>query len=947
MPINSRIRHIARQIGRLLIPVSRLWPALLAAVMLAPVAMLVAAQQVQQSPAAHTAGQLPIGNSESYALSDAFEVFEDVSARMSLEDVQRPAVQASFRPVKAGMTSTNFGLSRSAFWLRLTLHPAADAPASWLLEVAYPPLDQLELYVSAPSAVGGFSRQTGGDSQPYADRVVPHRNHVLPVTLQPGKPGTIYLRLGSSGTLAAPSRLWQAAALWRHDQLTYSALSLYFGLLIGLFAYNLLLFISLRDRAYLFYVIFVACIALSQAALTGLGTQFLWPQWPLWITVSISVGNAATGIFGISFAREFLSSRLTMPRLDRFLQVSVGCWLLTLAAALALPYVVSVWMITILAVIAVTTLVVAGIVSVRMAHPGAAYFLVAWAVLLLGVTVQALHNTGFLPSNPLTANSLMIGSGLEMVLLSFGLGNRISVAIAEKEQAQAKSVAEHAVVEALRESQEQYLAVLKERETILEASIVGIAFLTPDGRFHWANQAMLDIFGSHDAPITSMEPFYLSREEYLRVGGDVAACISRGEVYKTEIQVRQYGGNLIWISLSGKAVHQGDLSQGTVWVMMDITPRKTLEAELVRTSSEREAILNSALVGIVLSVARRHEWVNEKFAQMMGYPREELIGRSSVYIHPDLQTWESFGRVARATLIASGTFVDERQLKRRNGELLWVQMGGSCIRPNDPDSGVIWTFLDITQRKKSEQDTHEALEQQKELNELRSRFVAMTSHEFRTPLASILSAQELLKHYGERLPESEKSEILDSIAAGVQRMMRMLDRVLLIGKANAQMLEFVPRLVDVKHLCQDLLKEACGQQPKSNCRVSAAFAASLDECPEGLYDEKLLRHIFGNLLSNAIKYSPKGGDVLFEVTRADGQTVFVVSDQGIGIPADELAHLFESFHRASNVGAIQGTGLGLAIVKNAVTMHGGTIEVSSSPEQGTRFTVRLPDCVIA
>ena len=110
----------------------------------------------------------------------------------------------------------------------------------------------------------------------------------------------------------------------------------------------------------------------------------------------------------------------------------------------------------------------------------------------------------------------------------------------------------------------------------------------------------------------------------------------------------------------------------------------------------------------------------------------------------------------------------------------------------------------------------------------------------------------------------------------------------------------------------------------------------------GLYDEKLLRHIFGNLLSNAIKYSPQGGRVVFEVRREEGATVFRVADQGIGIPPDEIGHLFESFHRASNVGTIQGTGLGLAIVKNAVEMHRGTIAVESRLGAGTTFTVRIP-----
>ncbi|HYE40298.1 MAG TPA: PAS domain-containing sensor histidine kinase, partial [Ramlibacter sp.] len=340
----------------------------------------------------------------------------------------------------------------------------------------------------------------------------------------------------------------------------------------------------------------------------------------------------------------------------------------------------------------------------------------------------------------------------------------------------------------------------------------------------------------------------------------------------------------------------------------------------------------------VLSVKRRHEWVNEKFAQMLGYPRQVLTGMGSDYLHPDTESWQRFGVEARSALIERDGYTCEMQLKRRTGELFWVEMGGSCVRPHDPDSGVVWTFLDITRRKQSEAGMREALEQQRALNELRSRFVAMTSHEFRTPLAGILSSVELLQHYGERLPEHERRETLEGIGAAVQRMRRMLDRVLLLGRADAQMLEYRPARVDLRVLCAQMVDEAQLQHPEGGCRVVCDVDPDL---APGLYDEKLLRHVFVNLLSNALKYSPGGGEVRFEVRRQGEDVVFRVRDQGIGIPADELPHLFASFHRASNVGEIQGTGLGLAIAKNAVDMHDGTIDVESVLGQGTTFTVTL------
>ncbi|MES2635010.1 MAG: 7TM diverse intracellular signaling domain-containing protein [Pseudomonadota bacterium] len=899
-------------------------------------ALLTVAWAVSAQPATSPGGELTIGATDSYPLARSFTAMADSEGTMTLADVLKPEAQARFKAVPASGPGANFGLTSAAIWLRVNLQAEPSAPRDWLLEIAYPPLDSIELH--APDANGVYQVQRAGDQLPFASRAIAHRNHVLPLHLA-GASNVIYLRLQSGGTVSAPTTLWQPAALWRHDQANYAALSLYFGLLIGLLLYNLLLFVSVRDVAYLVYVAFAGSMALGQAALTGLGGQFLWPSLTWWNGVSPPIGLSAAAIFGILFARIFLASAQRLPRIDKMLLVQIAGWVMALLAAATLPYVVSSYMVTVLAVVSVATMFALGIISVRRQFAGARYFITAWAVLLVGVAALSLHNVGVLPSNIFTANALLIGSALEMVLLSFALADRINVARRFKEAAQARIAAEHAMVEALSQSQDRLRSVLEEREIILESSIVGIAFLTPQGRFRWANQAMLDIFGSATRNSTSMEPFYLSREQYLRVGGEVAHSVSRGEAYETELQMRRVDGTLIWVSLSGKAVSRENLSQGTVWVIMDITQRKELEAQLQKSSSEREAILNSALVGIVLSVNRRHEWVNNKFADMLGYPRQVLIGQSSVYIHPDEAEWERFGEMARTALITTGSYICERQLKRRSGELFWVEMGGSCIRPHDPDSGVIWTFLDITERKKSEIEIREALEQQKALNELRSRFVAMTSHEFRTPLAAIQSAEELLRHYGDRLPQPERIEVLDSIASGVQRMSRMMDRVLLLGRADAGMLEFEPQRVDLAQLCRQLVAEAHAQQPGEKRDVKLVLGQGIGV---GQYDEKLLRHVFGNLLSNALKYSPGGGEVRFEVRQDEGTTVFEVSDQGIGIPTDEIAHLFESFHRASNVGAIQGTGLGLAIVKNAVETHGATIEVESRIGEGTTFTVRLP-----
>ena len=362
------------------------------------------------------------------------------------------------------------------------------------------------------------------------------------------------------------------------------------------------------------------------------------------------------------------------------------------------------------------------------------------------------------------------------------------------------------------------------------------------------------------------------------------------------------------------------------------------ELALRRTSFEREAMLNTALVGISFNIRDRIVWVNEKCAEMSGFRREDLLGQSPRIFYESDEAFAAEKIKSEASLREHGTYNGERYTRRQNGEKIWVLLAGRCVENNDPDAGVIWTLLDVTDRRQAEDDIRQALERQRELNVLRSRFVAMTSHEFRTPLASILSSAELLRYYSERVSAAERDSLLQSIESGVQRMTLMLDRILLIGKAEAEMLEFNPKPIDLRTLCEQLVKEATVQHAYATSSIVLDW--ELGESA-GTYDEKLIRHIFSNLLSNALKYSPAGGSVRWRVFSEHDRTVFEVQDEGIGIPADELHHLFGSFHRASNVGAIAGTGLGLSIVKKSVELHGGTITVRSTIGEGSCFTVTL------
>ena len=253
-------------------------------------------------------------------------------------------------------------------------------------------------------------------------------------------------------------------------------------------------------------------------------------------------------------------------------------------------------------------------------------------------------------------------------------------------------------------------------------------------------------------------------------------------------------------------------------------------------------------------------------------------------------------------------------------------------------AGTIGLAVDVTERKQAEEEIRRALAQEKELSELKSRFVSMTSHEFRTPLSTILSSAELLEYYLQEWPLAKQLEHLQRIQQAVLHMTEMLNSILVLERADAGKLELTLRWFDVEPWCRDLIEES-----RVHARANQPVSLQMYGAPRSIWaDENLLRQALSNLLSNAIKYSAQGGSISLSVNFSEHQVAFAVSDQGIGIPPEDRERLFDMFHRGRNVGNIAGTGLGLAIVKKAVDLHAGLIEVVSETAKGATFTIILP-----
>lgn len=360
-------------------------------------------------------------------------------------------------------------------------------------------------------------------------------------------------------------------------------------------------------------------------------------------------------------------------------------------------------------------------------------------------------------------------------------------------------------------------------------------------------------------------------------------------------------------------------------------------SELQSAKERVEAILNNSSDAIVLaSFDGVMQQVNPAFNRLFGYPNGEAFGQSLLtLVSPDdvdilLAALSAVVNTAKPSRV-------EITGRSQDGALFDADVVLAAVLQNSKVHGIVCGWRDISERKQMEQELRAALEKEKELNEFKSRFSSMVSHEFRTPLAVILTSTGLLERYSQRMTEEKKQEHLTQIQTQVQRLVGLLDDVLILSRAETIDISLTAETLDLNALCTDIVREI--QQTTAKHQIN--FTISGQPQPVSM-DAKLIRQAITNLLTNAVKYSPDGGAVTLNLVYEEPNVGIRIQDEGIGIPEADQKHLFERFHRAQNVGNISGTGLGLAIVKRAVEAHGGSIGVESTTGVGTTFTLHLP-----
>lgn len=375
---------------------------------------------------------------------------------------------------------------------------------------------------------------------------------------------------------------------------------------------------------------------------------------------------------------------------------------------------------------------------------------------------------------------------------------------------------------------------------------------------------------------------------------------------------------------------------GTVLTMVrDVSDIYGAEEALRKSESRYRYLVESASDIIFLSDARGHfTYANAVAKEITGY---EVIGMHYLdLVHPTSRH-EVRAFYVRQMRGRNPTTYLEFPIRTCSGEHRWVGQSLQLVQEGERIIGLQGVVRDITQRRATEKALREALAKERELGELKSRFVSMISHEFRTPLSMIYSAVHLARRFVE-MGSAKADKYFTRIEEGVQEMTSLLEDVLLLGRMEAGRLPFNPETIEI----EDFLDELLGEIRLGVGRQHHIFIHGAERCASLEADKKLLRVMCNNLITNAIKYSEEDSVVIIRLECTSEALILRVQDKGIGIPEADLERLLEPFHRASNVGTIQGTGLGLALVQRAVERHKGELTVESEVGNGSTFEVVLP-----
>ena len=925
-------------------------------------ALLVAADELGAAPPVVLSGE-----QDTYQLGLHLDLLEDQAGHWTHRDVTAPELARQFKPSEQAVP--NFGPTSSAFWVRFAVENPLGVEGEWLLELSHPPLDHIELYLPTDD---GFALTRAGDMLPFGAREVRHRNFVFRLPALPAERREFYLRVESERSVVQiPMTLWSAPAFAAKAQRESYGLGLYYGIILVMVLYNAFIFLSVRDRTQLFYVLHIATFLLLAMTFQGLAFEYLWPDSTWWNERCFPVLIGVAFLWAVLFCQSLLQTRERAPILHRIL--------ITLAVVNVVLSAVTLgfWNDVIFAVkfllnfVTCAALLVTGIAVLRQNYRPARYYVAAWSVLLCGLMAIILQRFALLPRIFVIEHAWQIGSALEVTLLSLAVADRFNLL------------------------RERVAAVEKYRE-LLESAPDGMIIVDGSARIVLVNArteqmsgySREELIGTPVETLVAARSLDKSRElwfEYLE-----AADAHRSRT-SLELFARRKDGSEFPADISLNALDPSD-GRLVSTAIRDISDRKQIEEQLARQSLEAKLLHQATQMAAATdSFEESLQYCTDVVCELTAWPigHVYLPARDGNRVEPttiwhmaDVNAHAEFREVTERTPFAPGIGLPGRIWS--SGEPAWIvniqkdpnfprnklcenlNLQGAFgfpikirdeviaileffteeeVTPNEPLLQIVRSVGaqvgTVLERQRAQEELRVAKEAAEAANQTKSAFLANMSHELRTPLNGILGYAQVFQK--DTALSAAQRDGMEVIHRSGEHLLALINDILDLSRIEAGKLDVQPTAFDLP----SMLGNMAGIIRMRAEQKGLAFEYLPSSLPAAVFgDAQRLQQVLLNLLGNAVKFTERGG-VTFRASsrRENGSGIrlwFEVEDTGMGIAPERLDEIFQPFEQVRDpTQPLEGTGLGLSICRQLVDLMEGELGVDSRVGVGSRFWVEL------